>query len=64
MQRRIVDLSVEELNAAFAEATSKAAQKAWDAGLPVTGMVNGRLARVYPDQRIEYLDESMPKDPS
>jgi hypothetical protein len=64
MRKRAVDLSLEELAAMGANAALKAAQKAHDAGLPVTGTVdvlkNGRvvasLAERRPSGMVALLD--------
>jgi hypothetical protein len=55
--RDLRTVSSEELEELFQEATKDAVEKAWAAGLYVTGTVNGRRARVYPDNRIEYIDQ-------
>lgn len=55
MNKRIVDLSAEELDKLAGEAWSAAAQEALTKGLPVTGSRDGRRYRYYPDGRVEDL---------
>jgi hypothetical protein len=55
MGKRVVDLTVEELEKAAAEAWGAAAQEALGKGLPVTGSRDGRRYRYHPDGRMEDL---------
>jgi len=60
MKKRVVDLTVEELERLSGEAWSAAAQRAFAQGLPVTGSRNGRRLRYYPDGRVEDLGPVAP----
>lgn len=53
--RSLAEIKPEEFNEIFAEATRQAAQKAWEAGLSVCGLVDGKLALVHPDQSVTFL---------
>jgi hypothetical protein len=72
MPKRAVDLSLEELAAMGANAALKAAQKAQDAGLAVTGTVDlladGRivssLAERRPSGAVAVLDASAARAPA
>jgi hypothetical protein len=55
MAKRVVDLTVEELDSAAGEAWAAAARDALARGLPVTGARDGRRLRYHPDGRIEDL---------
>jgi hypothetical protein len=55
MAKRIVDLTANEPDEFAREAWTAAAQEALSKGLPVTGSINGRRYRYYPDDRVEDL---------
>lgn len=56
-KRRITDLSMEERAALFAQAGHEAVDRARKAGLPITGVKDGRIVKVYSDGREEVLKD-------
>src|ERR1700689_4458497 len=60
MSKRIVDLSIEELDNLAGDAWNVAAQEALARGLSVTGSANGRRFRYHPDGTIEDLGPVAP----
>jgi hypothetical protein len=55
MMKRVVDLTVEDLDKFARDAWRAAAKEALARGLPVTGSRDGRRLRYYPDGRVEDL---------
>ncbi len=55
--KNIEDLSLEELKAIAAEAGYKAYDNAKKQGFPVTELQNGKLIWIYPDGRIEPVED-------
>lgn len=55
MTKRVVDLTVEDLDKFARDAWSAAAKEALARGLPVTGSRDGRRLRYHPDGRVEDL---------
>lgn len=55
MGKRVVDLSIDDLEKLAGSAFRAAVQKALARGLPVTGSVGGRRFRYHPDGRVEDL---------
>jgi hypothetical protein len=64
MGKRVIDLTVDELDRLAAEAWFEASQSALNAGVPVVGRDGEKLVKRYPDGRIEILGEATPlEDP-
>jgi hypothetical protein len=60
MSKRVVDLSIDELEKLAGDAWNIAAQEALARELPVTGSVGGRRFRYHPDGRVEDLGPVAP----
>ena len=63
MQKRVVDLTFEELSDLASQAGAEAVREAFAAGLPVTGKIDGYdgMSTMYPDGTVEPFDRD--KDP-
>jgi hypothetical protein len=59
-KRHIMDLSVQERSAIFAQAGRKAVEKSRRLGLPITGTKDGQIVTTYPDGREEVLKDLRP----
>jgi hypothetical protein len=55
MRKKAIDLTATELGNLASDAWKAAAERAFAAGLPVTGSRDGRRIRYYPNGRIEDL---------
>jgi phasin len=60
MNKRVIDLTAEELERVATAAWNAAAAEALGKGLSVTGSHDGRLFRYFPDRRIENLGPVTP----
>ena len=56
-KRRITDLSMEERAALFAQAGREAVDRSRKAGLPITGVKDGRIVKIHSNGREEVLKD-------
>lgn len=60
MKKRVVDLTVDELEALASEAWNAAAADALAKGAPVVGREGDQIVKTYPDGRVEVLKQAKP----